>query len=126
MTRHQLLRPVLLFDAATCLAMGALLVAASGPVAALTALPASLLGRAGIVLLPFALFVLWSARRGGWAVQAVIALNVAWVFASLGAIAWTQPNGLGIAFVAVQAVSVAAIAALQVHASMDAKVHARV
>lgn len=117
MTRNQLLRPVLLFDAATCLAMGALLVAAAGPVAGLTGLPVPLLREAGTVLFPFALFVLWAARRGGgWPVQAVIATNLAWVAASFGAIALAQPNALGIAFVAVQALAVGAIAALQFHA----------
>jgi hypothetical protein len=116
MTRP-LLRPVLLFDAATCLAMGALLVAATGPIAALTDLPPALLREAGILLFPFALFVLWAARHGGgWPVQAVAAINLAWVAASFGAILWTQPNALGIAFVAAQALAVGAIAALQLHA----------
>lgn len=115
MTRNSLLRPVLLFDAATCLAMGALLVAAAGPIAALTDLPAPLLGEAGIVLFPFALFVLWAARRGGgWPVKAVIAANIAWVAASFALIAspWNG-SALGIAFVGAQAAAVALLAALQ-------------
>jgi hypothetical protein len=116
MTRNQLLRPVMLFDAVTCLAMGGLLVAAASPIAGLTELPVPLLREAGIVLFPFALFVLWAARRGGAPVQAVAALNLAWVVVSFGAILWVQPNALGIAFVAVQAVAVGAIAALQFHA----------
>ena len=117
MTRNQLLRPVMLFDAATCLAMGGLLVAAAGPIAGLTELPVPLLREAGILLFPFALFVLWAARQGGgWPVQAVAGLNLAWVAASFGAIALVQPNALGIAFVAVQALAVGAIAALQFHA----------
>ena len=57
MTRNQLLRPVMLFDAVTCLAMGGLLVAAAGPIAGLTELPVPLLREAGILLVPFALFV---------------------------------------------------------------------
>ncbi|WBY09706.1 hypothetical protein PIB19_10720 [Sphingomonas sp. 7/4-4] len=64
MTRNQLLCPVMLFDAATCLAMGGLLVAAAGPIAGLTELPVPLLREAGILLFPFALFVLWAARQG--------------------------------------------------------------
>ncbi|WP_199560259.1 hypothetical protein [Sphingomonas psychrotolerans] len=113
----KLLRPVMLFDAATCLAMGALLVAAAGPIAGLTDLPVPLLREAGIVLFPFALFVLWAARQGGgWPVALVAGLNVAWVAASFGAIALVQPNALGIAFVAGQALAVGAIAALQFHA----------
>lgn len=117
MTRGQLLRPVMLFDAATCLAMGGLLVAAAGPIAGLTELPVPLLREAGILLFPFALFVLWAARQGGgWPVQLVAGLNLAWVAASFGVIAWVQPNALGIAFVAVQALAVGGIAALQFHA----------
>jgi hypothetical protein len=116
MTRNQLLRPVLLFDAATCLAMGGLLVAAAGPIAGLTDLPVPLLREAGILLFPFALFVLWAARQGGgWPVQLVAGLNLAWVAASFAAIPLAQPNALGMAFVAVQAVAVAGLAALQLY-----------
>jgi hypothetical protein len=123
MTRNQLLRPVMLFDAATCLAMGGLLVAAAGPIAGLTELPVPLLREAGILLFPFALFVLWVARQGGgWPVQLVAGLNLAWVAASFGVIAWVQPNGLGIAFVAVQALAVGAIVALQFHALGETRV----
>ncbi len=116
MTMTKLLRSVMLFDAATCLAMGALLVAAAGPVAALTDLPVSLLRDAGLALFPFALFVLWSARRGGTPVRIVAALNLAWVAASFAAIAVTQPNALGTTFVVVQALAVGGIAGLQFYA----------
>ena len=124
MTRHPLLRPVLLFDAATCIAMGALLVAAAAPIAGLTELPVPLLREAGILLFPFALFVLWSARQGGGLpVRSVAALNLAWVAASFGAILWTQPNAFGIAFVAAQALAVGAIAAVQLYALGDRVTH---
>jgi hypothetical protein len=116
MTRTQMLRPVMLFDAATCLAMGALLVAAAGPIAGLTDLPVPLLREAGIFLFPFALLVLWAARQGGTPVRFVAGLNLVWVAASFAAIAWTQPNAIGAAFVAAQALAVGAIAALQLHA----------
>ena len=77
MTRT-LLRPVMLFDAATCIAMGALLVVAAVPIAGLTDLPAPLLQEAGIILFPFALLVLWAARQGGgWPAQLVAGLNLA-------------------------------------------------
>jgi len=115
MTRNQLLHPVMLFDAATCFAMGGLLVAVAGPIAGLTELPVPLLREAGLILFPFALFVLWAARRGGgWPVQAVIAANVAWVAASLALIAspWSG-SALGIAFVGAQAAAVALLTALQ-------------
>lgn len=115
MTANSMLRPVLLFDAATCAAMGLLLVLGAGAIAARTALPAPLLREAGILLLPFAAFILWTARRGGWwPVRAVIAVNVAWVAASLALIAspWGG-NLLGTGFVGMQAAAVALIAALQ-------------
>ena len=51
------LQPLLIIDAATCAAMAALLLAASGPVAALTQLPAALLVGAGAVLVPIAVFM---------------------------------------------------------------------
>lgn len=109
------LRPLLVLDAATCAAMGLLLALGAEPVAAITALPVPLLREAGLILLPFAAFVLWAARRGGgWPVQAVIAANIAWVAASLALIAtpWAG-NALGIAFIAAQAAAVALLAALQ-------------
>ena len=116
MMTDKLLRPVMLFDAATCLAMGALLIAAASPIAGLTDLPVPLLREAGIVLFPFALFVLWTARQGGgWPVALVAGLNLAWVAASFGAILWVQSNAFGIAFAAAQALAVAGIAALQFH-----------
>ena len=117
MPRHPLLRPVLLFDAATCFAMGSLLVAATAPIAALTDLPVPLLFEAGLILFPFALFVRGAARQAaGWPVQLVAGLNLAWVAASFAVIAWVQPNGFGIAFVATQALAVGVLAGLQFYA----------
>lgn len=115
MTRHSMLRPILFLDAATCAAMGLLLALGADLVAAVTALPVALLREAGILLLPFAAFVLWTARHGGgWPVRTVVAINFAWVAASLALIAspWTG-NALGVAFVAAQAACVALLAALQ-------------
>ncbi|MDP5278791.1 hypothetical protein Q9Q95_07640 [Sphingomonas sp. DG1-23] len=116
MTRTRMLRPVMLFDAATCLAMGALLAATAVPIAARTDLPVPLLREAGIVLFPFALLVLWAARQGGTPARFVAGLNLAWVAASFAAIVWIQPNALGAAFVTVQALAVAGIAGMQFHA----------
>lgn len=115
MTAHSMLRPILRLDAATCAAMGLLLAFGAAPIAAITALPVPLLREAGILLLPFALFVLWAARRGaGWPVHIVVGVNLAWVAGSLALIAspWSG-NALGIAFVAAQAAAVALLAALQ-------------
>lgn len=104
--------PTLLrIDAATCAALGLLLVVASGPVGALTALPAPLLLYVGLALLPIAGFMLLAAPRpalGGLAVAG----NVAWVIASVALLlsGWIAPNALGTVFVAGQAVAVAGLA----------------
>ena len=118
MNRESLLRPVLLFDAATCGVMGLMLLLAAAPLAGFTDLPAALLREAGILLLPFALFALWASRRaGGWPVQVVVAANIAWVGGSLALLAgpWVAPNMLGTVFVDAQAAAVAGLAALQLY-----------
>jgi hypothetical protein len=111
------LRPLLWFDATTCVAMGALLTAAGGPLSAILGLPNFLLVEAGILLLLFALFVGWAATRTdpSSASRIVLAANMGWVIGSLALLAgpWVQPTPLGTAFVAVQALAVSAIALLQ-------------
>lgn len=123
MNRESLLRPALLIDAVTCIATGLLLVLAAGPLSALLGLPEMLLREAGIILFPFAAFVLWASRRlDAGPVRIVIAANAAWVIASIALIAgpWVQPNALGIAFVGFQAAAVAALALAQA-ASLSAR-----
>jgi hypothetical protein len=118
MNPNILLRRVLAFDALTCAAMGVLLLAASTPLAGLLALPRPLLIEAGILLLPFAAFVLWAAGRGERieAPARIVAwLNLGWVAASAGLFAFVSPNLFGTVFVAAQALAVAGIAALQLH-----------
>ncbi len=112
------LRRVLLADAASCVAMGVLLVAFSGFLGTLLNLPSDLLFEAGVVLLPFAAFVGYvssrsSIRRG--AVWAIIAINVVWVVESFAVLALDQvaPNAFGYAFVIGQALFVAAISVLE-------------
>ena len=109
-------RRILALDAVTCLAMGALLLAASGPLAGLLAIPQALLFEAGVILIPFALFVLWAMRRARESVapvQAVAWANIAWVAASVALFAFIAPNALGAAFIGTQAAAVAGLAALQ-------------
>lgn len=117
MNPNILLRRLLLLDAGTCVATGALLTVGAGPLAALLRMPAGLLVEAGIFLFVFALFVFWAARQAGRAVPAeiVIALNIAWVVASLALIAgpWIEPSALGVAFIAAQAAAVALLAGCQ-------------
>ncbi len=115
------LRPLLWFDAATCAAVGALLLLAGGPLSEVLALPRPLLTEAGILLLPFALFVAWAAGRAEprGAAKVIVAANVAWVVGSLLLVAgpWLRPTPLGTAFVLVQAAAVAGIALLQAAAT---------
>jgi hypothetical protein len=109
---------LLRLDAATCTVMGLALTVASGPIASVTAIPAGLLFYAGLSLFPIAAFMAAISGRAGqwpWAVWLVVAGNVGWTAASflllLGGV--IQPNGLGVAFIAGQALAVAALAALE-------------
>lgn len=116
--RKRWLQILLAADAASSAATGLLFLAAAGPVAALTLLPADLLRGAGTALLPFAAFVGWLASRrppSRAAVKAVVAVNTLWAVDSLLMLAggWVQPNGLGLILVAGQAAVVAAVALLQ-------------
>ena len=111
------LRALLWFDAATCAAMGLLLTVAAVPLSSMLGLPRILLLEAGIVLLPFALFVAWTATRSEpeGPARLVVAANVAWVIGSVALLAgpWVRPTALGVTFVLIQAVAVAGIALLQ-------------
>ncbi|WP_322999779.1 hypothetical protein [Castellaniella sp.] len=112
------LQPLLAFDAATCMAMGALLLAASETIAALTYLPASLLFWAGAVLLPIAVFIGGLSRvqpPPRWAVMVVIVGNIAWGLASivLPTLGLVQPNALGWIFMLGQAAVVLLLAMLE-------------
>lgn len=122
MTGHEaspLLRRVLLADAAISGATGLLMIFDAAALQDLLGLPAALSRGAGVVLLPFAAFVFYLWRRDRLpraGVLTVIVANAAWVVASIlllvaGGIALT---GLGSTFVLVQALAVAAFAALQV------------
>lgn len=111
------LRFILLFDAAACLGMGALLVGLAGPLAGLLAMPAPLLFWAGMILFPVALFMgvvaLWLPGNQP-AVMLVILGNVLWVVACVVLLAGLiTPNALGVAFVLGQAVFVAVLARLE-------------
>jgi hypothetical protein len=114
--RATFLRRVLLVDAATCAATGALLSLDAGPLSPLLGLPAALLLYSGLSLFPIAAFMLWAATRrsppfaGVWL---VIAGNAAWVFGSLLLLFAFSPSALGYAFVIAQAAVVALLAELE-------------
>ncbi len=82
-------------------------------------MPASLLRIAGLVLLPYAAFVAMLARRdvlSRGAVWAVVAGNAIWAVDCVALLftGWIDPSLLGVAFILVQALVVAAFAELQV------------
>ncbi len=115
----QFLRRVLLIDGAVSGAAGLVMVLGAGLLAPLTNLPQALMIYAGAALFPWTIALIALARmanvpRGG--VKAVIAINVLWVAASIGALFLTSPTLFGYAFVIAQAVAVGLFAELQIMA----------
>jgi hypothetical protein len=112
------LRRVLLADAVISGLSGILMVLDAGALESMLGVPATLLRYAGLSLFPFAALVVGLARReplpraGVWT---VIALNAAWVVASLmlAFSGWISPNALGYAFILGQAFAVAVFAEMQ-------------
>jgi hypothetical protein len=104
---------ILAFDALTCALMGVVLTLSAGALAPLLALPHVLLFYAGCVLFPIAIFMAVLARQDRpWAagVWLVIVGNAAWVLASIAVLLLTDPNMLGVSFLAAQAIVVAVLA----------------
>ncbi|MGL5736619.1 MAG: hypothetical protein ACRCYS_17280 [Beijerinckiaceae bacterium] len=113
------LRRILLLDAATCATTGTLLTMGANFLQAPLGLFPELMRYAGLLLFPSAAFMLWTARRRPltrWAVLLIIAGNGLWVLESLLLLAspsLAPTTSLGTAFVLVQSVAVAALAALE-------------
>lgn len=112
------LRGSMLADAVISGATGLLMVAGAGVLTSWLGVPAPLMRYAGLILLPFAAMVLYLARTplvSHAGVRLVIALNLAWVAASILVLVagWIEPTALGLAFVIFQAVVVAGLAELQ-------------
>jgi hypothetical protein len=112
------LRLVLAADALVSGATGLLMFAAANVLDPLLQIPAPLLRTVGLALVPYALAVGWLARREEVpraAVWAVIACNAVYALECIGVLAlgWIAPNALGVTFVLIQAVAVAAFAELQ-------------
>ena len=117
-TIPRFLRRVLTADGAITGATGLLMLFASEPLAALLGIPVALLRSAGVILIPFAAAVLYLSRRATVSrrsVWFVLALNSAWVVASILVLVGgvLEPTALGYAFIVVQAVAVAAFVELQ-------------
>jgi hypothetical protein len=110
------LRRVLLVDAGTCIATGALLALDATPLSRMLGLPAAILFWAGASLFPSAALMLWVAlreqlsRAGAWI---VVAGNALWVLASAALLVISAPTTLGYAFLIAQAVAVALLAELE-------------
>jgi CHASE2 domain-containing sensor protein len=116
--RVTLLHRALQLDAVASGVLGALLVVTSGATGRLLDLPAALLLDAGIVMLAWAAITGWLGtravvpRRGA---VAAIVVNLLWAIDSVALLVtgWVEPNGLGVAFVVVQALAVLGLAELQ-------------
>ena len=112
------LRNVLLADAASCLATGALQLAFTGPLASLLRLPPQLLVGTGMFLVAYAAFVAFVGTRQpiprGW-VWLFIAGNLGWAVGCVALLASgiLAPSTLGTAWVIAQAATVAVLAELQ-------------
>jgi len=112
------LRRALVLDAVASGATALLVIAAAGRIDGLLGLPAALLRGAGLVLVPYVAFVMFVATRARIepaAVWVIIASNALWALASFAVLLSGQlaPTGLGIAFVAAQAIVVALLGELQ-------------
>ena len=110
------LRTALLADAAISGATGLLLAIGAGWLEPLLGIPVSLARWAGILLLPYAAFLVALARSESVArtsVHAVIAGNALWALASVVVAfsGWIHANALGTTFIVSQALVVAGSAA---------------
>lgn len=114
----KLLSNALLLDAVTSGASGVLLVSTAGTLGPLLGLPVDLLRYAGLLFLPWAAMLAFTAMRQTLPkvlVWLVIGLNAVYALESVLAVAlgWLQPTTLGYAFVLFQAAVVAALAEAQ-------------
>ena len=112
------LRYVLLADAVSCAACGALQVAATEPVAQLLALPSALLLETGLFLLVYAAVVAFVGTRTPvprTIVGLCIVGNLGWALACVLLLAsgTLHPSAWGTAYVVMQAVTVVLLAELQ-------------
>jgi len=118
------LRTTLLVDAAACLACGALMALATEHLASATRIPPSLLLYAGLSLFPIALLMAVVGTRAAHSPPAVALVaggNLLWVAASVWLLVSDAiaPSPLGVAFIAVQAAVVAALAALELRGALS-------
>ncbi len=118
MSSPNFLRNVLRIDALSCLACGLLQVVAPSQMARLMHLPQALVGYTGEFLLAYAAAVALVSTRSPiprGAVWVLVAGNLGWALACVLLLlsGLASPNALGVAYLLVQAVTVALLAELQ-------------
>ena len=118
-TRRSLLHTALFLDFAASGAMALMLAIGAGLLAPYLGLDATFLRIVGLLLLPYAALVGWTARPPAperRTVQLIIGCNIAWVAASILFFfsGWTNPTALGQTFIIAQAVTVGLFAELQI------------
>ena len=110
------LRRVLLADGALSGVSAPLFVFGAPLLQTFIGLPEAIVRYAGLILIPFAVFVVYLSRRdeiSPAAIWSVMAMNVAWVVASVALLVTGSRPLLGSAFIVVQAIAVAAFAEMQ-------------
>jgi hypothetical protein len=112
------LRFLLTVDALISGVTGMAMIAAATMLEPFLSVPAAVMRSTGVALLPFAAMVFFFSRPAQLTparVRVVIALNVAWVAASILVLVagWLRPTTIGVAFVVFQALVVAALAERQ-------------
>lgn len=119
------LRAILLVDGIVSGVMGVVLIAGAGVLDSAFDLPTVFLRSVGAILLPWlALLAFIATRRviNRSAVRFVIAVNLAWILASLllPFTGWVEPNALGIAFILIQAAAVIVFVLVQITKQVEA------
>jgi len=112
------LRLALWTDAVASSASALPMIVAAPWLGALTGLPDGLLQPVGLALLPYVAYLVWLATRPAVPVAAAwapIVLNLLWAVdcIALAALVTPRPNGLGLAFIGLQAAAVLVFAAWQ-------------
>lgn len=112
------LRRVLWLDALVSGVAGLLMLFGANPLAGELGLPVSLLRYAGLVMLPYAIGLVYLVRREHFSprvIWAVIGGNLLWAIHSIALLftGWVAPTGLGFAFILFQAAVVAGLAELE-------------
>jgi hypothetical protein len=111
------LRTILMADGVMSGVAGLAMALGAQVLGPLTGLPDSLLQVAGAALAPWTAALIWLARRHivpRAGVIAVIAINIAWVLASVAVLFAFAPTTFGYVFVIAQAVAVGLFAELQI------------